>query len=1073
MLNMKKSLSLIKLYAVCLCVISFRMSAQMSGVVTIDNTGLPAAPNYTSFTALATDLATQGINGPLTVNVAAGTGPYNEQVNFGVINGTSATNTITINGNGCRITFAATSTAYHTFMLSGTDYMNVHNLEMVGTNSTYALVCHLWNGADYNSFNTCTITANINTTGGSAAPVSISSTSTSATSTSGSGGSYNEWVNCLISGGYYGSVFYSNATSNILTGNKMTNNTIRNFYYSAIQASGVTEHEFSGNVIERPNQTSFTTTYPIYLLGTTNKTIVQKNHIRNCFAMTPTNTSTMYGIYVSTSPASGSENIIRNNVFSDMNHNGAQYGFYITGSNNHILHNTVSLDNAGSTAGTTYGIYCTGTSTFVNNVVTITRGGNGTKYGLYYTNVNIVSNHNVVYLNAPAGTNYYGYYNATFSNLSAWQAANSGVWDQQSVDIDPLYAVPGADYSPTALGVNNLGIPMGVQDDFNGTLRSQASPDPGAFEIFNTNCFGNPANAPIAAPTGTWCQGTAVNLSLAAGNYTNSGITYQWVASSTSSLGPFTPVSGATLTTLRTSSLVNVTSYYSVIVSCAGGGSTTVQAASVPMVAISTSAVPYFEGFESLNSQIRLPNCSWAVSNAATALTQTTSNTNGRIPYEGSNFAMFFNSPAGTNYFYSNGIQLQAGITYSSSIWWLTESVGHANWTDLSILVGPNQSPAGHQVVASTNAPAVSPVHKLLGGTFTVPTSGVYYIAIRGTSGSGSAQYLSFDNLRVEIPCDLNGPPVTLTTLSTTVCSDKPVTIIANGADTYTWNTGENSAAITVTPNITNTAYVLQATKLLSGCTSTFTQHLNVLPSPVVIATSNKDRVCAGSPVSLSALSQNNILAYSWSNGLTGASTVAYPLVSEVFTVIAVAANGCTSESVKAVSVDPLPIVHVNASQSSICAGEPVTLTANLSSPGSVTYNWVSNTSVVYLGNPLTVNPQVSAVFTVVATDENGCSNTNQQILKVSACTGMASVNADNSRLNVYPNPHNGSFQVSVNDASDKSFRVVDVTGRIVWAEETNKEEIRIDLNAFADGIYYLHVKMNDRSEVVKVIKAN
>jgi hypothetical protein len=1069
---MKKSYLTITLCTFLACFLSFRMVAQLSGIVTIDNTGLPAAPNYTSFTALAADLATQGINAPLTVNVAAGTGPYNEQVNFGVINGTSATNTITINGNGCRITFAGTSTAYHTFMLSGTDYMNVHNLEMVGTNSSYALVCHLWNGADYNSFNTCTITANINTTGSGAAPVSISSTSISATTTSGSGGSYNEWVNCMISGGYYGSVFYSNTTSNILTGNKMTNNTIRNFYYSAIMASNVTEHEFSGNVIERPNQTSFTTTYPIYLLGTTNKTIVQKNHIRNCFAMTPTNTSAIYGIYVSTTPATGSENIIRNNVFSDMNNNGIHYAFYITGGNNHILHNTISLDNAPSTSGTTYGIYCSGASTVVNNVVTVTRGGNGTKYGLYYTNVNIVSNHNVVYINAPAGINHFGYYNATFANLSAWQGANGGKWDQQSTDIDPLYAVPGADYAPTALGVNNLGIPMGVQDDFNGTIRSQASPDPGAFEIFNTNCFGNPANAPIAAPTGTWCQGTAVDLSLAAGNYTNSGITYQWVASSTSSLGPFTPVSGATLTTLRTSSLVNITSYYSVIVSCAGGGSTTVQAASVPMVAITTSAVPYFEGFESLNSQTGLPNCSWAVSNASTALTQTTSNTNGRIPYEGTNFAMFFNSPIGTNYFYSNGIQLQAGVTYSSSIWWLTESVGYANWTDLSILVGPNQNTNGHQLIASTNGPAVSPLHKLLGGTFTVATSGIYYIAIKGTSAAGNAQYLSFDNLRVEIPCDLNGPAVTLSTLSNTVCSDKPVTIVASGADTYTWSTGENSSAITVTPNITTTGYVLQATKLLSGCTSTFTQQLNVLESPVVIAFSYVDRVCAGAPIQLTAYG-TNVSYFNWSNGVNATDITVYPTSSTVYSLIGVSANGCSSTDTREIHVDPLPVINVNSSASPICAGEPVTLTANLAVASQATFQWVSNTSIAYLGNPLTLNPNTSSIFTVTATDENGCSNTFQHVLQVQACTGLSSLDKADGQVLVYPNPATGLFQVAFGSEADRTIEVSDLSGRVVYTGQASADKLDLDLSFLSNGVYYLKLRSVQQTDVIRIVKVN
>jgi hypothetical protein len=1069
---MKKSYLTIALLTLLVCCLTFRMHAQLSGVVTIDNTGLPAAPNYTSFTALAADLATQGVNAPLTVNVAAGTGPYNEQVNFGTINGTSATNTITINGNGCRISFSGTTTTgYHTFMLSGADYMYVHNLEMVGTHATYALVCHLWNGSNNNSFNTCTITANINVTGAAAVPVSVSGSSISV-STGGVGGNDNEWVNCLISGGNNGAVFYSTTSSPFMTGNKVLNSTIRNFYASAILTYYVTEHEFRGNIIERPNQTTFTSTYPIYLNTATQRTIVEKNHIRRCFTMAPTNTNQIYGIYITASPAAGSENMIRNNIFSDMENNGIQAGIYVTGSNNFIYHNTLSLDNTTSTAGNAIGIYSSGTNTVMNNVITVTRGGSGTKYCLSYANNNIVSNNNVLYINSSGGSNNIGYWNSAINSLTAWKAINGAKWDQQSVDLDPLYTMPGANYAPTAMGVNNQGTPVSVPDDFNGAARSLSSPDPGAFEIFTTNCFGNPGTSTITAPTGTWCQGTVVDLALAAGVYTNSGISYQWVSSTTSALGPFTPVSGATLTSLRTSSQVNVTTYYSVMVSCAGGGSTTVPAGTVAMVPISTSVVPYFEGFENLNTQIWLPNCSWAVSNASTALTQTASNTNGRIPYEGSNFAMFSNSPAGTNYFYSSGIILQAGITYSASIWWLTESIGYTNWTDLSILVGPGQNTNGHQLIASTNGPAVSPVHKLLAGTFTVATSGVYYIAVRGSAAAGNAQYLSFDNLRVGIPCDLNSPSVTLSTQTNTVCSGKPMTIVASGADTYTWSTGENSAAITVTPNVAVSGYVLQATKVLSGCTSTLTLPLTVLASPVVIASSHKDRICAGSEVQLTAYG-TNVSYFNWSNGVNAPDITVTPLSTTVYSLIGVSSNGCMSMDTRVITVNPLPGVNVSLSASVICEGEPVTMTANLAVAGPATYQWLSNTSVAYLGNPVTLNPTYSSVFTVTATDQNGCSNTAQHILQVQACTGLSSLNKAASQVQVYPNPGTGLFQVVFDSESDRTIEVSDLTGRVVYTAQADTDKLELDLGALSNGVYYLKLRSVQHTDVIRIVKTH
>ncbi|MEZ5068884.1 MAG: hypothetical protein R2847_10535 [Bacteroidia bacterium] len=57
------------------------------------------------------------------VNVVPGTGPYNGQVEFGEILGTSAVNTITINGNGNTLTYSSSSsTNPSTLELNGTDY---------------------------------------------------------------------------------------------------------------------------------------------------------------------------------------------------------------------------------------------------------------------------------------------------------------------------------------------------------------------------------------------------------------------------------------------------------------------------------------------------------------------------------------------------------------------------------------------------------------------------------------------------------------------------------------------------------------------------------------------------------------------------------------------------------------------------------------------------------------------------------------------------------------------------------------------------------------------------------------
>src|SRR4051812_21112888 len=106
---MEKNYKSLAILIVLLSMFSFHVRAQLSGVITINSTALASPTNYTSFATLATALNTSGVNGPLIVNVVASTGPYTEQPSFGTIAGVSATNSITINGNGNVLTYSAST----------------------------------------------------------------------------------------------------------------------------------------------------------------------------------------------------------------------------------------------------------------------------------------------------------------------------------------------------------------------------------------------------------------------------------------------------------------------------------------------------------------------------------------------------------------------------------------------------------------------------------------------------------------------------------------------------------------------------------------------------------------------------------------------------------------------------------------------------------------------------------------------------------------------------------------------------------------------------------------------------
>lgn len=1011
----------------------------------------------------------------MTVNVQAGTS-YTEQVTFNQITGATSVNSITINGNNTTLSNGTAGT-FFTIRLNGTDFMNMNNLNVIAFHASQAFALSWGNQANSNTFTSCTFSVNNTATGSGVIPV-VGSQSGTSYSSSGDIGNNNVWNNCNMIGGYFSISFYGNTVAPFTTGNHVYNCTLTDFYNYSLYNYYNRESTFAGNLFERPFRTNSTTVSAVLLNTGSLKCIVEKNRIRNLFSAMLTNASTCYAIYPAVSPGLGNENIIRNNIISDIRSGGPLIGIYNSGYTNYIIYNnTISFDDILSTSGSAcYGIQCTaGTNTVVNNIITIGRGGAGPKYNFYYGTTNpltgLVSDFNVAVMTATAGTRGIGYAaSLTYASMSNWKTAMNASWDQNSTDADPQYVQLGLNYEPTNILVNNLGTYTGLTDDINGSNRSIPTPDPGAIEIFNVPCSGQPPVGTVITPTMQYCGKTPINITMPAYTFSNSGYSYQWMSSTVTPLGPFTVIPGATLTALTTSSLVNVTTYYTMRVICPNNGTVNATSGAVLMVLTTTNTVPYKESFETLNAQNKLPNCSWAVTNSLVAMSQTIANTLGRLPYEGNQFAMFQNSPAGTNYFYTNGIWMDPGITYSASLRYVTESTGANNWTELAILVGPNQTPTGLMPVVSVT-PAVAPMqHKLLFGYFSVPASGLYYVAIKANGAAGAATYLSFDNVEVGIPCALNSPTMALSLLSSTVCSDKPLDLAVTGADTYTWSTGENSAAITVTPTSTSpNFYSVSGTKAISGCSVSLTQFLTVYPSPVIIASSNVDEVCLGSSAILSASGGQNVYQYSWSNGHNSQNNnIVTPTSNTTYSVIGINNYGCSGMDMKTITVRQLPNISMGNNPTNICEGDAVVLTAN----GGQSYNWMASNAITYAGNPILIQPMGSLIFTVTGTDAHGCSNKVVYTLIADICAGIKNINKQDL-VKVYPNPSNGIFTIESGSAAEKMIEVTDMTGRIVKSGSVTGTNIQVNLNDVADGIYYLKVKSGDAVDVIKVVKSH
>jgi hypothetical protein len=123
--------------------------------------------------------------------------------------------------------------------------------------------------------------------------------------------------------------------------------------------------------------------------------------------------------------------------------------------------------------------------------------------------------------------------------------------------------------------------------------------------------------------------------------------------------------------------------------------------------------------------------------------------------------------------------------------------------------------------------------------------------------------------------------------------------------------------------------------------------------------------VCLNSAVTLTA---SGTTTYSWSSGGTSSLATVSPSVNTTYTVTGVAAGtlGCPYSATAAINVVK---VNVNAATSPtmLCVGGEATVTAS----GASSYTWSTGPT----GMVITVTPSVTTVYTVYATNAEGCTD--------------------------------------------------------------------------------------------------
>lgn len=280
----------------------------------------------------------------------------------------------------------------------------------------------------------------------------------------------------------------------------------------------------------------------------------------------------------------------------------------------------------------------------------------------------------------------------------------------------------------------------------------------------------------------------------------------------------------------------------------------------------------------------------------------------------------------------------------------------------VSIQTGPSITSAGGNTVCAGNTSTVfangAVTYTWLPGNMTgaviaiTPSVSTCYTIV-GTASNGC---VGLGSLCMQVL-----PKPTITTSGGVYCAGSTTTLSASGANSYVWQPGNLSgSSIVITSSIT-TCYTITGSNS-NGCSNQAVSCLSVIASPI-LNVSGANLICSGQSASLSVSGASN---YTWLPGNTnGSNIVISPSVSTCYTVKGYnSVNGCISQAIKCVSVQPSPVINVSGNNV-LCSGS----SANLLASGANTYTWNtgSNSPII------TVSPSLNTCYTVYGSNTQGC----------------------------------------------------------------------------------------------------
>lgn len=134
----------------------------------------------------------------------------------------------------------------------------------------------------------------------------------------------------------------------------------------------------------------------------------------------------------------------------------------------------------------------------------------------------------------------------------------------------------------------------------------------------------------------------------------------------------------------------------------------------------------------------------------------------------------------------------------------------------------------------------------------------------------------------------------------------------------------------------------------------------------------------------------------------------------------------------------------------------------------TATNQWYLNGEVIEGENSFTLTPEVTGFYSV-SSIINGCASIPTDEISFAA-TSINSLE-DIANINVYPNPSNGLFTVSItNWEKPIDIKVIDVIGKVIWQDFNQNQTIEIQFLNQPKGVYFVKVQSEGYQAVKKIV---